>query len=358
MRPHRPYQLRGHATATKRLQPGPRVSHSRPSWRSTRGSAAWWPEPRTAGDRPVRTSTLLLALAVLAAAVAAADHAAAEPAACRARIARESARFVQTRMKAIAGCHEFVLKGQRDGPCPDALAAATISKAETKLRTRIAKSCGGGNRTCGDDDDDALAALGWNVGTCPGLHGGGCTDAIADCDDVASCVLCVGGASVDEEVAVAYVPLAETAPQTPVNACQIRIVKEALRLVRSGSKALARCWDAVNDGKYPGPCPIPGDNRAGPALATAHTRMTDRICTVCGGDDGACGGGDDIDVAEIGALASCPDVTPPGGASCAGSVTTLGELVACVDCVGASSMSCADAVAVPWGGSYPPECGG
>jgi len=302
---------------------------------------------------PRRPSVILIIAALVAMVPAAAD---ADAIKCKARIARESAAFVQTKMKALSGCHEFVVKHAEPGPCPDATAAATIAKAESKLRTRIARSCGGDNRVCGDGDDDPLATIGWDVGTCPDFGSAGCTNAIADCVGVADCLVCAGGAAVDAVIALTYDELAPSEPLTQLNSCQLRFGKETLRFVRATSKALQKCWDTVNEGSVPGPCPSPGDGRAEAALARAADKITSRVCAVCGGDDRACDGTDDIPPSEIGFPASCPAVTPPSGGSCGGSVSTLAELVECAECLSRHAVDCIDALAVPWAGAYPVSC--
>ncbi len=282
--------------------------------------------------------------------------AAADASKCKARIALESARFVQTKMKALSGCHEFVLKGTRPGPCPDARALATIDKAAAKMKTRIARSCGGANHVCGDADDEPLAAIGWDVETCGDFGGAGCTNAIADCGGIGDCLACVGGAAADRVAALVYDALEPSTPLTTLNSCQIRLGKESLRLVRSTSKALQHCWDAVNDGRAGGPCALPGDGRAQPAILHAEEKAVSRICAVCGGHDGACDGTDDLEPGTIGFVASCPALDPPSGGSCGAPVGSLHDLVDCVDCVARHAVDCVDALAVPWGAAYPAAC--
>jgi hypothetical protein len=296
-----------------------------------------------------------LAAACLTAGAALPAPARADAVRCRARIARESAYHVQTRMKALASCEELVLKGKRQGPCPDAIALESLAAAESKLRTRIARDCGGDGRVCGDGDDEPLADIGWDAGTCPDLDGAGCADPIADCGDVAACLACAGARAVEQLVAVSHDELAPTEPRTPLNSCQLRINKETLRFFRAKSKALQKCWDAVSRG-LPGPCPVPGDGKAALKIARAESFMVARICRRCGGRDGVCGGDDDFGPATIGFPAACPDLSLPGGPSCAGPVETLQSLVDCLACVSDARVECVDALAVPWARPYPAEC--
>ncbi len=301
-------------------------------------------------------STTAISLIVFFAGVLVPAAADADPIKCKSRIARESAHYVQTRMKALAGCHEFVVKHAQPGPCPDARAAATIAKAESKMRTRIATNCGGLNRICGDVDDQPLAAIGWTAPTCPDFRGAGCTNAITDCGGIVDCLICAAAAAVDGTVALSYDDLEPSAPMTTLNSCQVRLGKETLRFVRSTSKALQGCWDLVNKGDIAGPCPVPGDGRAQPAIDHASTTVASRICAVCGGADRSCDGTVDIAPADIGFSASCPSVSPPSGGSCGAPIGSLTDLVQCSACVARHAVDCIDALAVPWAGAYPPAC--
>src|SRR5207245_551290 len=74
------------------------------------------------------------------------------------------------------------------------------------------------------------------------------------------------------------------------------------------------------------------------------------------GADRSCGGGDDLTPAQIGFASSCPNVTIPGGASCAHAITTVQDIVDCVDCVTEFKADCIDALTVPELKSYPSQC--
>ena len=297
-----------------------------------------------------------IAVIVVLAAVLVPASSDADPLRCKARIARESARYVQTRMKALGGCHEFVVKHAQPGPCPDATAATTIAKAASKMRTRIAGSCGGPNHLCGDADDEPLAAIGWTAPSCPDFDGAGCTNAITDCGTIVDCLVCAGAAAVDDASALVYDDLEPSTPMTSLNSCQVRLGKETLRFVRSTSKALQRCWDVVNDGTFPGPCPVPGDGRAAVAIGHAASTIETRVCAVCGGPDRACDGSADLGPSEIGFSASCPAVSPPSGGSCGAPIASLADLVQCARCVSRRAVDCVDALAVPWAIAYPAAC--
>ncbi len=78
-----------------------------------------------------------------------------------------------------------------------------IAKAERKLVGAIGRGCGGENRVCsaadmGEDADEALAGIGWDVGTCPNFASGACTNPIGDCGDIAACLGGIGAGAVEQ----------------------------------------------------------------------------------------------------------------------------------------------------------------
>ena len=88
----------------------------------------------------------LVASALIAAiALATAAHAG-DPLKCQQAIAKDFSKYVQGKTKALQKCNEGIVKGTPN-TCPDATATAKIQKAETKLRTGIAKQCGGSTKT-------------------------------------------------------------------------------------------------------------------------------------------------------------------------------------------------------------------
>src|SRR5262249_14662895 len=105
-----------------------------------------------------------------------------------------------------------------------------------------------------------------------------------------------------------------------------------------------------------GPCPDAA--KAAPAIAKAESKKRAGICKACGGADRSCGGGDDLTPAQIGFASSCPNVTIPGGSSCAHAIGTVQDIVDCVDCVTEFKADCLDALTVPELKSYPSECNG
>src|SRR4051812_17540042 len=75
--------------------------------------------------------------------------ASATPVACQREISKGFAKFTQAKLKALGRCSDAVLAGKVAGPCPDAKTAAAIAKAQNKLRTGVAKKCGGTDHVCG-----------------------------------------------------------------------------------------------------------------------------------------------------------------------------------------------------------------
>jgi hypothetical protein len=306
----------------------------------------------------MRTTIAVLASVLSLATVTGVAHA--DPQKCKATILRNSAAFLQARAKALSTCERNKLLGSLPPSTncqTEPTAAAAIAKATTRLRTKIATSCGGGDGTCGTGDDESLSSIGWNIGSCPNFESGSCTNAIANCDDVSTCLLCVDSAAVDQAIAFDYHSFNSSTPGTELNTCQKAIGTNPAAFLRSKSKALAKCWSTVNAGQIPGPCPDPGDGKATTAIAKAESRKVAHICKACGGGDKQCGGGDDFTPSAIGFQSQCPSVTVPGGSACGGSINSLQDIVDCVDCLAEFKVDCADRLAVPWSGlGYPSQC--
>jgi hypothetical protein len=280
---------------------------------------------------------------------------------CKAGIVKADAAFVQAKAKALAKCEEAIVKGKLPaGDChADVKTAKTITKAVAKLTSSIAKACGGKDKVCGTTGDDDLASIGWSIGTCPNFENGACNGAIANCADIATCLSCIGEAAADRAVGISYDALNASNPKTQkeLNKCQVAIGKATKDFFVAKSKALAKCWGKVNGNKATNPCPVPGDGKAAAAIAKAETKKRTTICKACGGADKLCNGVGDQTPTAIGFPAQCPASTIPGGASCAGAVTTLSDLVDCVDCINEFAVDCADRSAVPaFVSPYPAEC--
>jgi len=277
--------------------------------------------------------------------------ASAAPIACQREISKGFAKFTQAKMKALGRCEDAVLSGKLAGPCPDAKTAAVLAKAEAKLRSSIQKKCGGPDGVCGSGTDETLASIGWDVGACRNFESGSCANPIGHCGDVADCLVCVGDAAVDQAIGLYYDALAASADGT-VQRCQREIGRSAAKAFRAETKALQKCADARLKGS-PGSCPDP---KTTSMISRARAKAVAKMCQVCGGADGVCGGMGDLTPAQIGFPASCPAVTIPGGTACGGPVTNLQGLINCVSCVTAFKSDCTDAIAVSTLESYPAQC--
>lgn len=300
--------------------------------------------------------TLLVSIAALAVLVLSPGSASADPATCRRSINANLGKFVQAKLKLLQKCEEAVVRGKIAGPCPDAGTASKITRAAGKLRRAVSQRCGGLDRNCGlGGDDETLASIGWNVGSCPGLETAACSNPISDCNGVVDCIDCVGQAAVDQAVTLSYGSLTPSAAGTDTNRCQVAIGKSMARFFALRAKSLAKCEDRVLLGSLPGPCP---DAKTAGKLTRAASKVQTSICKACGGADRLCGTPDDLSPMTIGFPASCNDVTVPnGGPTCSGAIATLQHLVDCVGCVVQFKTDCVDILGVPTLKAYPAECG-
>ena len=281
---------------------------------------------------------------------------------CRAAIIKAGAGFVQAKAKALQKCEEAKVKGKLPSSTvclTEAKTAPVITKAIDKLTKSIVAACGGKDKLCGGADDESLAAIGWDITTCPNFENGTCTNTITSCSDIPTCLTCIGEAAVDQAVTLYYGSLAPTDPKSKdkavkaLNKCQVTIGKSAVTFLAAKSKALAKCWGSVNKAGS-GSCP---DSGTSAAIAKAESKKVAAICKACGGADKACGGADDLTPAAIGFPSTCPAVDPPGGApSCFGAIASLQDVVTCVDCVTEFKVDCATLAAIPGFAAYPPEC--
>ena len=275
---------------------------------------------------------------------------------CKRAVAKASAAFAQAKIKALQKCEDHVVNHSSSGPCPDAIAAASIAKADGKLRTAVGRGCGGADHTCGAGGDDvAPAAIGFG-GTCPNFENGACSNAINDCNGVSDCVACDDNAAVDQAITLYYGSANVGSTDSAVVQCQRAIGKYTAKFFQAKSKALQKCEDGIFVGSISGPCPDAA--KAAPAIAKAESKMRAGICKSCGGADRLCGSSDDLTPAAIGFPSNCPNVTIPGGASCGGAIGDLTALVNCVDCVSEFKVDCVDALAAPAAKGYPPQCNG
>jgi hypothetical protein len=287
---------------------------------------------------------------------------------CQEGIARASSIFVQARSRALTVCEQRKLRGKlpRASDClSDSKTILTLEKATSSLRTAIAKSCGGSDKTCGSGiDDDSPTSIGF-PSTCPNLGGANCNMPIDDCGDVASCVACIGGSAAGDASNLYYGKLLPTSDKH-VGMCQRTIGAATVKFLQEKSKALQTCWNQRLKGKHNDMCPNPEADPKSPSgkaavtIARAEAKKVKAICNACGGADKVCGTADDLAPATIGFAELCPFVKVPGGEDCnaIGRINTLEKLVQCVDCVTEFNVDCADSAAVPEFVPYPRECTG
>ena len=267
----------------------------------------------------------------------------ATPGQCQRTIIREAASLNRKVMKLFQSCNEKNIGRSVPLDCSEGglIVSFTLEGYRAGFRTHIEKEC----------RHETLGSIGWT--SCPSFEGQ-CAGAIADLTGVEDCVFCINDAAEAQAIALSYAALTPD-PDSHLRLCQKAIGKEAKNFFFKKIKAMERCELRDFSGDIMGPCP--GDPKTDQTIAAASTKMEAKICGRCGGDDRICGSGDDRSAGEIGFTTSCPNVTVPGGPSCANpAVDTLTELVDCVNCVTEFKVDCLDALASPLVKAYPPEC--
>ena len=189
-----------------------------------------------------------------------------------------------------AKCEDAVVTGKSPGPCPDAKATTAIGKAGTQLQSRDREALRRPDENCATTgDNDSLASIGWNLGTCPGIEGGSCTNTLTHCGDVATCVQCINGSAADQASDLYYEAHAPSS-DTAVKKCQRAIGKESAKFFDAARKALGKCTDAALAN---GSGHAPTRPRRS-SIAKAEAKKVEKICSACGGPDKTCGGPDDL----------------------------------------------------------------
>src|SRR5215470_5922341 len=288
---------------------------------------------RCRGGPMTKTRVRVAVAMTLVVALAVEHEAAADAVKCKEGIAKQSATYVQKRAKALQKCEDAKTKGKLPATqvcTSEPKTQPVLGALASKLTLTIAGACGGADKICGNADDDTLASIGWgSVSTCPDFANSGCVQAITSCADIASCIQCSADAAVGQAIGLYYSALDQGAFATAdaVNKCQQAIGKTTAKFLAAKSKTLQKCWNAQLAAGTSNPCP---DGLATTAIGLAEQKKITAICKACGGPDKLCNGMGDLAPSAIGFVATCPAVTPPGGASCAGPIDTIGELVACV----------------------------
>ena len=245
---------------------------------------------------------------------------------CRRAVIKAATKFAAAEMNARAACETSRLKGKVAGPCPDAKAVAKIATAAGKRDAAVAKACG------------ALAPGDAGFGaSCPG-YTGACTSPIAAVADVSACLDCGVRRADDELLDVAYA----TAPNPPLQKCQLGFGKAVTTHYRAIAALLARCEDAAARGKIVGTCP---DAKTAGKITAKNAKLRTSICKACGGADKSCGGALDATPASLG-VTTCPARTVPGATACGAlAIATLADVATCVECLATFENVCTSALA-------------
>jgi hypothetical protein len=337
----------------------------------------------------------LCTTAVVAIALAMPSAALADPVTCTRTINKELGKYIKTLSKEREKCARSVLtSGQPPtlAGCPDPTGSAKIDRAASKMKSKIAQRCGGANATCdrtdqGDDADDSLASINWNIANCLNFESGSngsCTNDIRDCGDVADCVECIANAAVDQHVGSllfdSFDPtkfyLSSGNVTRVERRCQRTVAQESVKFLQKKQRLLQKCWDSKLQGKTgyvdADPCPdtdptpgTGGDNKTVSKIKALELKKIDKICRKCGGagDDDADGQCDEegaivssgvsINLDDIVTLPfECPEVMVPPNAvhpsgwdcgaigSPAPNITTVQEYIECIDCVTEFKVDC------------------
>ncbi len=350
---------------------------------------------------PLRAASISIVAALLL--PFAITEASADPVKCTRTIAKEYGKYVTAASKILDKCKKGVIAKAKPpalAQCPDGAGAAKIDDAASKLRAKIAAACGGADKSCNGAGDDALAAIDWNVGQCMGFEGDCDGIPIANCADIADCLVCIGDLAVEQGVdqllydrfnAAAFAPNNKSGSGKTTNKCQVAIAKVAVKFLQAKVKILGTCWDAKLNGKKGFDdgvrCPdtdpkagsgkppaSPGDNKTVEAIKKAEQKKIATICKACGGGgdkdkNGRCDTPPGLALADfVQTPFSCPPVTVPptavhpSGLDCGAiAVTDLQSYVDCVDCVLEFKADCVTDAGVGDGApalgiDYPAQC--
>ncbi len=276
---------------------------------------------------------------------------------CRETISKEFTKYVKTITKIVQKCNDAQVKagngqnapagnGGNFAPCDT---SGKIPTALQKMKDKITGKCDANSITPG--------MIGW-PGTCPNFEGGSCTNGIATGNDIGDCLNCIATAAIAQAMDLYYLSLANPSGNSDLIKCQGTIGKDTSKFLLAKDKILGKCRKAVDKGTATLPCPVPGDTKAGPAIAKAQSKNVSKICKACaaGSSDGVTCLAPSFPPNQIGFVSDCPPVTVPGGPACGGPITDASDLVACVDCVTEFKVDCLDALSRPDQIAYPADC--
>jgi len=313
----------------------------------------------------LRHTLVLFLLAGLTA--GAADPATASPAACAAAIAKAADRNLQGRSKALASCASRALAAGNVAAAADCendpFTAARLTDLASDMALAIAAACGGGDGTCNGVGDEPLAAVGWDVETCPDLAGSGCAMPIAHCGSVAACLACNAVAASDLVAGATTAGFVQPATSA-VTSCQRALTSVSDKNLRIEARLVGKCLARVATGKSAGPCPDP---KTVSILAKKAGKAAAKVCRACGGSDQGCdldtagapgtGGSDDPAATTLTSVPACADVVvPSSGQECGSALATSADVVGCSDCVARFGAECSAALGRRDAGPLPASC--
>lgn len=298
----------------------------------------------------MKTHRVMLMCVVALVAGAATSALAADPVAkCRSAIVKGANELLIAHAKASAKCTRALILGKAPS-CPDDRASVATAKAGAKLRSAIAKACGGKDKVCGGNEIDiGLLEIGWSIGSCDQTGSTSCFNPITDCNGVASCVACLAEQSVDDALAIfAARPVVVPKVEKVLAKCLVEVTTSSTNSFMKVAKSLGECWRNVSDLGSGGSFSCP--NRAASiAAGKAKSSNVSHVCDACG--NGKCGDGDDFAPAALGFPATCPAI-----GTCGGSVQTLQDLANCADCVSHALIDTAVRRTIPQFATAPPPC--
>jgi hypothetical protein len=242
--------------------------------------------------------------------------------ACRLSIANASQKLAKKRATLLRKCNSKVLAGDaaygpagKDCRGPSA-SQETFDRADQKLRSSIARRCGGADGAIGGDDDfDPLFDLDMES-TC--LGGPDCELSVSSLTDLVDCVTCVAGKEVGEAVSGAL-----SLPLDAVESCRVRLERSFIRHARDSMSLRWRCEREVLGEAGAPACP------SASVLADIAASEADVAAEVTE----SCGSLDPQD--DIGFLGACPAVGSCGAIA----VDEFPGLIECLSCVTAFRTS-------------------
>lgn len=232
---------------------------------------------------------------------------------CRRAITSAAAKLAKTTADARRKCNERAAAGDSAygpaGPsCDDAIGSVrlVVDSLEEKLRSAVARRCGGSDHAFGGGDDlDPQDDLGF-AETCQG--GPDCTAAVPGLAELAECAVCGAEQDVAQATLGALaIPIATDA------ACLAAIDYDYTRLARDTLNRRIGCEVDVIHGRTNAPCP---DDATSTDIADRESTTAAKITTSCAGLDpqddlgfaGACAdvaGCGSIDVADLAGEIEC-----------------------------------------------------